>query len=300
MGFAVPPYAFCMIIRPARPEDKAPIAAFTTDTFSWGDYVADAFDSWLESPHGQILVAVTETDEPIGMARVSLLSPSEAWAQAARVHPGHRRRGVAGHLTRAGEVWAAERGALVMRLLTEEWNDPAQRQVEKAGYRLVARWAMAQKDIGSSVPAPPGNGGRRAPAEERLHPAPLPETEPAFLAWSTGDLITAAHGLFPAVGWMWRRLTIEDVNRAVRTRTLWECPAGWLIGSVEEDRFWVPWVVTGPEDAYRLLKAAVDLAEEQGAERLRMLIPQTDWLLQAARRAGLELHPSLLYEKAVR
>jgi GNAT superfamily N-acetyltransferase len=289
-----------MIIRPARPEDKAPIAAFTTDTFSWGDYVAEAFDAWLESPHGQILVAVTEADEPIGMARVSLLSPSEAWAQAARVHPGHRRLGVAGHLTRAGEVWAADRGALVMRLLTEESNEPAQRQVEKSGYRPVARWAMAQKDVGSSVPSPPGNGGRRAPAEERLRPAPLPETEPAFLAWSTGDLITAAHGLFPAVGWMWRRLTIEDVTGAVRTRTLWECPAGWLIGSVEEDRFWIPWVVTGPEDAYRLIKAAVDLAEEQGAERLRMLIPQTDWLLQAARRAGLELHPSVLYEKAVR
>jgi hypothetical protein len=187
-----------------------------------------------------------------------------------------------------------------MRLLTEEWNEPAQRQVEKSGYRLVARWAMAQKDVGRSVPSPPGNGGRRAPAEERLRPAPLPETEPAFLAWSTGDLITAAHGLFPAVGWMWRMLTIEDVTRAVRARTLWECPAGWLIGSVEEDRFWVPWVVTGPEDAYRLLKAAVDLAEEQGAERLRLLIPQTDWLLHAAERAGLEIHPSLLYEKAVR
>lgn len=288
-----------MIIRPARPEDKGPIAAFTADTFSWGDYVADAFDTWMKSPHGQIHVAATETDDPVGMARVSLLSESEAWAQAARVHPDYRRRGVAGLLTRAGEVWAAERGALVMRLLTEEWNEPAQRQVEKAGYRLVAKWSMAQKDIGSSVPSPPGNGGRRAPADERLRPAPPPESEPAFLAWSTGELITAAHGLFPAVGWMWRRITLEDVTRAARERTLWECPAGWLIGSVEEERFWVSWVATAPEDAYRLIKAAIDLAEEHSTERLRMLIPRIDWLLQAAGRAGLELHPSLLYEKTI-
>ncbi len=288
-----------MTIRPARPEDKTAIAAFTTDTFSWGDYVADVFDSWLENPYGQVLVAVTETDEAIGMARVSMLSASEAWVQAARVHPDHRRQGVGGHLTRAGEVWAAERGALVIRLLTEDWNEPAQRQVEKSGYRLVARWAMAQKSVGRSVPAISGNGGKRAPAEERLRPASVHEVEPAYLAWSTGELITAGHGLFPAVSWMWRQMTIEDVAKAARSRTLWDCPAGWLIGKIEDDMFWVSWVVSGPEDAYRLLKAAIDLAEEQGAERLRVLLPQTDWLLRAVGRVGLELHPSLLYAKTL-
>jgi hypothetical protein len=30
-----------------------------------------------------------------------------------------------------------------------------------------------------------------------------------------------------------------------------------------------------------------------------MLMPRIDWLLQAAGRAGLELHPSLLYEKTI-
>jgi GNAT superfamily N-acetyltransferase len=288
-----------MTIRPARPEDKTAIAAFTTDTFSWGDYVADVFDSWLENPYGQVLVAVTEADEAIGMARVSMLSASEAWVQAARVHPDHRRQGVGGHLTRAGEVWAAERGALVIRLLTEDWNEPAQRQVEKSGYRLVARWAMAQKSVGRSVPAISGNGGKRAPAEERLRPASVHEVEPAYLAWSTGELITAGHGLFPAVGWMWRQMTIEDVAKAARSRTLWDCPAGWLIGKIEDDMFWVSWVVSGPEDAYRLLKAAIDLAEEQGTERLRVLLPQTDWLLHAVGRVGLELHPSLLYARTL-
>lgn len=288
-----------MTIRPARPEDKAAVAAFTTDTFSWGDYVADVFDSWLESPHGQILIAANEIDEAIGMARVTMLSASEAWAQAARVHPDHRRQGIGSRLTDAGERWAIEQGALVIRLLTEDWNEPAQRQVENSGYRLVARWAMAERGVGRSVPAIPGNGGRRAPAEERLRPASVHEVEPAYLAWSTGDLISAGHGLFPAIGWMWRQMTIEDVAKAARSRTLWDCPAGWLIGKIEDDMLWVSWVVSGPEDAYRLLKAAIDLAEEQGAERLRMLLPQTDWLLEAVHRAGLELSPSLMYAKTL-
>ncbi len=289
-----------MRIRLARPEDKASIAAFTAETFEWGDYVTDAFDSWMGDPQGQILIAADEDDEAIGMARVAMLSPTEAWAQAARVHPDHRRQGIAGRLTEAGEVWAGERGAVVMRLVTEVWNEPAQRQVDKAGYRLVAQWAMAQRDVGSSVPAVPGNGGRRAPAPERLHPAGVHEVEPAFLAWSTSDLITSGHGLFPAVGWMWRQMSLDDVVSAALSRSLWECPAGWLIGTVEEDRYWVPWIATGPEDAYRLLKATIDLAEEQGTERLRILFPQTDWIQQAARRAGMELHPLLVYEKALR
>ena len=289
-----------MTTRAARPDDKAVIASFTAATFSWGDYVADAFDSWMEDPDGQILVAATDTDEAIGMARVSMLSDTEAWAQAARVHPDHRRRGIAGRLTEAGEIWAGERGALVMRLVTEDWNEPAQRQVEKSGYRLVARWAMGQRGVGRSVPAVPGNGGRRAPAEERLRPASVHEVEPAFLAWSTSDLITTGHGLYPAVGWSWRQMTLDDVAEAARTRSLWDCPAGWLIGTIEKDMLWMSWIVTGSEDAYRLLRAAIDLAGDQGAERLRMLFPQTDWLMQAVRRAGMEIHPLLVYEKEVK
>ena len=164
---------------------------------------------------------------------------------------------------------------------------------------MVAKWAMAQKGVGGSVPTTQGNGGRRAPAEERLRPASIHEAEPAYLARSTGDLITSGHALFPAVGWMWRQMTLIDVTQAAQSRSLWDCPAGWLIGTIEDDRFWIPWITTGPEDAYRLVKAAIELAEQQGAERLRMLFPHTDWLLQAVQRAGLELNPLLVYEKAL-
>ena len=36
------------VIRPARADDQPAIAAFTTDTFSWGDYVSDVFLDWLD------------------------------------------------------------------------------------------------------------------------------------------------------------------------------------------------------------------------------------------------------------
>ena len=65
-------------IRPGRAGDKAAIAEFTRDTFSWGDYVADKFDEWIEDSSGRVIVAVDDTDVAIAMSRVSLLSPGEA------------------------------------------------------------------------------------------------------------------------------------------------------------------------------------------------------------------------------
>ncbi len=188
---------------------------------------------------------------------------------------------------------------MVVRLVTEGWNDAARRQVEKAGFRRVSRWVMTQRPVGSAAPVAEGNGGRRTPAGERLRRAPSAEAEPAFLAWSTGALVTAAHGLYPAVGWMWRQITLEDVAEAARRRALWESAAGWLIGELEEDLFRVGWLSTTPEDAYRLVRASIDLADEQGAERLRFLIPEVDWLVRAMRRGGLEVNPLVLYEKPV-
>ena len=45
-----------IVVRPATLEDRAAIAAFTTDTFTWGDYVAEAFERWIQDPDGTVLV----------------------------------------------------------------------------------------------------------------------------------------------------------------------------------------------------------------------------------------------------
>ena len=36
------------VVRQARPDDAESIAAFTRDTFAWGDYVAGSFAGWLD------------------------------------------------------------------------------------------------------------------------------------------------------------------------------------------------------------------------------------------------------------
>ena len=61
-------------VRLARPDDHSAIAAFTQDTFDWGDYVADAFPRWLADENSAVLVAVDDAFEGDTDALVALVS----------------------------------------------------------------------------------------------------------------------------------------------------------------------------------------------------------------------------------
>lgn len=285
-----------MNIRTARRDDEAAIVTFTTDTFEWGDYVPDSFARWMaEDDKSTILVATDDNDQPVGMVRIVMLSADEAWLHAARVHPDARRQGIATEVTKAANRWAADQGARVARLLTESWNTAAQAQVRKAGYRDVSTWFYAVRPIGSTQPETSGNGGKRAPGDERLTPAPRAEAEPAFLSWSSGDLVRHARNLFP-IWWTFRSLRIADLEEAAVERRFWVCRAGWVIGAFRDDAFHVPWMTTNPDDAYSLVRALLDRATDLGAEKLTALVPAVGFLEAAFKRAGADLHHDVLWE----
>jgi len=289
-------------IRPAVASDKEAIAAFTQTTFAWGDYITDEFDRWLNDPRGQTAVAVGPDDTPVAMARWSLLSPTEVWSQGARVHPDHRRKGISSQLIEAGEQWAREQGAQVLRLAIEDWNTAAQAQVTRSGFRNVSRWTMWKRPIGNAAPRVAGNGGSHVPSDEHLTLAGESEAGPAYLAWSAGSMAVVSHG-FITERWTWRRLHAYDLAAAARRRALWVCPAGWLVGEADDDgpdTFWVSWVMAAPDDVYRLLRAAIDRASSEAAERIVFLLPKATWTDQAARRAGLDVgHHLLVYERPI-
>jgi GNAT superfamily N-acetyltransferase len=280
-------------VRPAQPSDRDDIAAFTRDTFTWGDYVADAFDDWLADDDGITMVAET-AGTAVGVARVTLVSPVEAWSQGARVHPDHRRRGIGTAVAQALSRWAAERGARVIRLAVEDWNEPAIGQVTSLGFRPVSHWVVAERGVGENSPVPEGNGGRRVMAPEGLRPAPAAEAAAALMAWASGPLERAAHRLF-ASHWRWRRLQPGDVVEAARRRALWEGRPGWAIADVDEDAFRVSWVVATEEDADAMVRALVDRAAAAGVERILATVPTVEWLVRAVRRRGCEVHPITVY-----
>ena len=288
-------------IRPGRPEDIEAIRSFTENTFSWGDYVGREFPNWLDQPGHLAMVAIDESETPIAVARVGLLSEAEAWLSGARVHPDYRRQGIGSVMNDFGVNWAREQGAKVIRLATEETNTAARAQVEKLGYRAVASFVLAVRDLeakGAPGSGPASNGGRRLTGTERLDLAPSAEAEPAYLVWSTGDHARVGHQLYAHEGWAFRRLRTADLVAAAKARNFWTSPSAWVAIEEEDGELWVSLFITTIEDADRAVTALIDLAQERGASRLRVMIPRIDWLEEALGRQRFELaHPNLIYEK---
>jgi ribosomal protein S18 acetylase RimI-like enzyme len=283
-------------IRPGRPEDLAAVKGFATDTFEWGDYVPDAYPEWLNEPNTVVLVATDPNDSPVALGRVVLLSTREAWFSAARVRPDHRRQGIGSIINDHGVEWARDQGAQVMRLATEDNNTGARSQVEKLGYRPVARFVMAQRHFGQ--PEPGTNGGKRLPADEKLDLASSSEAEPAYLVWSSGDYPAASHGLYACEGWAFRRLHAADLVRSARHRQLWASPSAWVVIEPDEDQLWLPFLLTTAEDATRAARSLTDLAVERTVKSMRALIPRIDWLEEALSAEHFQiLHPNHIYEK---
>jgi hypothetical protein len=191
-------------------------------------------------------------------------------------------------------AWAAASGARVIRLSAEEGNEPALRLFAHLGYRTVLAYLGAERGVPAGAPVPGGNGGKRVPAPQRLTPAPAAEADIAMLSWAGGPLEQAAHGLFAARPWTWRRLTLADLEAAARRRALWQAPSGWAVADGAEGALHVSWLSTQPEDARLMLRALADLAAAAGAERLAIEVPGVDWLRDALEQAGWELHPVLV------
>jgi len=286
-------------IRPALPSDRPAVAAFTTDTFAWGDYIADVFDEWLESEDTFVAVSESDDSRPIALGAVRMLSPTEAWYSAARVHPDFRGRGIAAQISGALRTWAREQGAVVGRLLVEDWNEVAIRHVEKTGPRRVVSVVRCTRPVGDASPSPDGNGGRRLPSKLRARPAGSTEAQPAYASWSVGELGRASRGLV-GIGWAFRRLTPADLEAAARANAFWEIGAGWALAAPAPDaRFEVAWLETREEDANDLFRSLIDLAIGSGAESISIWVPAVDWMIQAARRRGFETTLMHVYAREI-
>lgn len=285
------------VVRPARASDLDAIASFTRETFSWGDYVAEAFPTWLGDPDAYVSVAERD-GVVVGVGRVVLLSPREAWLHAARVHPDHRREGIGSLLNHHGCEWARRRGALVARLMIEDWNEPAKGQVAKLGYRMVSEWTWATRALGSGALDPRTNGGKRVPGDERLAPAPAAEAGPAWIAWSTGALASAGRQLYP-IGWHFRTMTFDDVTDAARSKMLLQCPSGWVIAIPHGEELAVPWIVTSDLDVDRLVRALVDHAHRGSYGSIRAMAPRVPWLMEELVSSGFEVNPAGIYARTL-
>jgi GNAT superfamily N-acetyltransferase len=181
-------------IRPARPLDKGFVLAFCAHTFDWGDYLPLVWDMWLSDDRGPLLVA-TENAVPVGVAKVTLLTPTEAWLEGLRVDPRCRRHGMASQFqTRCLEL-ARQMGARVARLATGSQNWAVRKTAERAGMCHVASFlpleasALSAREEGCRLLRPNARG--------------WPQVAAHILE---GSYLSETRGLYGA-GWTWEALT---------------------------------------------------------------------------------------------
>lgn len=277
-------------VRMARPEDVEHIVPWTTDTFDWGDYVPDRLPAWIEDPSSAVVVCLDESEIPVALAHALLLSKTEAWLEAARVHPDHKRSGMGSAMNHAGVAWARERGAKVVRLATEADNEAARRQVEALDYRQTSNWVHARYEIGP---------GSAKPGKPGLRPAPPSDVDAAWMFWSTSNLAHDSRGLI-AHGWRWRKATPGDLATAAGEGNFYQSPAGWVMADApEEDRIRTLWLATTPEEAPWLLADLIDLASQKEATELTIMMPNIPWVAEALSRSGAESKEVVVYSLAL-
>jgi RimJ/RimL family protein N-acetyltransferase len=285
-------------IRAARSTDVAPIRAFTTGTFEWGDYVPDMIEAWIDEPSGRVFVAVDANDVPIAVGRCVLLTDAEAWLHAARVHPDHRGKGIAGDMAVVMTDWARDSGAQVARLMIEEHNEPSIKHISKTAFRKKAVVYRCHRSLGSESPLPSTNGGTRRRSSIQARPVRSPDVEMVAAGWTTSDTGRAVRGLV-AHSWTFHRLRLEDAAVAARESRLWDIGGSWAMSYEEDTEFDVEMVATSEPDARDVARSLADLAVSHGATTFTAWVADLPWIVEAFEHVGCQTEPSGIWEMSL-
>ncbi|HSH21714.1 MAG TPA: GNAT family N-acetyltransferase [Candidatus Caenarcaniphilales bacterium] len=220
---------------------------FASDTWDGWDYIPHAWPVWLAAQDGVLLVAEPgvpadgsppldaagaelSTERPIAVARVALLSPSEAWLEGIRVHPRVRGMDVATDLQLAELEWAAAQNVSVVRYATGQRNEGSHRLGARHGFQLLSSlrtywWSEtgADQDRHDEPTGFDDDVRANAAAVRRRLLERLGEA----------GLVLAARDAHAVDGW-WRRVEADGVFRS--GHRLYERRA-WALQELTRDRF---------------------------------------------------------------
>ncbi|SEW21690.1 GNAT family N-acetyltransferase [Natrinema salifodinae] len=292
-------------IRRATHDDYEAVADFTGEIWPdrGGDYIPRIYHDWLEDEPGQgKKTFLAEIDgQAAGIVQAVMLSPDEAWFQGMRVAADYRRRGVSQRLNEATFEWAREQGATVGRVMIFSWNAASLGAARASDLEPITEFRFAHP-----APDPDAEG----PSRVSNDPAA------AWRYWTHSDARghLAGLGLAPEESWAVRELTREDFERladetavfavdgehglagaAYRSRTYdqaVEDDSNGATAAKTETETWAEYGVGAWDDvdAARSLFAAIARdAADCGADKTRVLIPETPRAVSDASYAGAEI-----------
>ena len=125
-------------IRMPIPSDKNQILSFCENTFSWGDYIHEVWDSW-EKDDG--LVIIEEDNAAVAMCHgVKFQNENMIWIEGIRVKDNYRKNGFATSLIRYFEKIANDCDIKHLNMLIESENLQSLNLVKKLDYQIISKW----------------------------------------------------------------------------------------------------------------------------------------------------------------
>ena len=216
------------------------VAAFTADTWESGDYIPEAFPSWMQSddPDTRTFVAVDTTESPpdpetvegvdpgdvdelaegraVGICQAVGLSEHEGWMQAMRVDPAYRGRRLSRALNDAGFHWLYDTGRRVARNMVFSWNTGGLGASRVNGFEPGTEFRWVQ-------PEPDADATARTDRAGEIEPDP----DAAWGFWTDSATRDALDGLSldPGESWAMSELTRERLRTAAVDDRLLEVSA---------------------------------------------------------------------------
>lgn len=126
-----------MIIRKASPSDKRHVLEFCKSTFSWGDYIAEIWDFWINEDD---LFVLDIDGNPIGICHVVYNDP--AWIEGIRIHPNFRKMGFGSALIKSAEASSLKNNISDICMLIETHNLASISLAQKECYDIYQNWTF--------------------------------------------------------------------------------------------------------------------------------------------------------------
>lgn len=278
-------------IRCGRQADLTALAAFTQNTFSWGDYIGREWEHWVESKNGELLVAEVNSTFA-GTVHVRYLENREAWLEGVRVHPEHRRQNIATTLIETAHAHARKKRCRTMRLETGAHNPRARAMFEKIGYRLRVDYASYQAHAQSGE-------------LQNMRRARLRDVPTCLEIWNSSWMKRHSHNVVPSpLGWRWWEVTSTRLCAMARAARVWltnDARAFMVALPRRADSFDIQMLAGEKRAAMKLLDAARIIAQQAGYKELFWMTPNIPRAQQWAKAAGYALDETgmLIYEYAL-
>ena len=123
------------MIKEANSLDKIPILKFCKDTFSWGDYVDQVWDSWLSEGN----LFLSEKQFPVGICH-AFYSKDQTWIEGIRIDPNFRRHKIASELVKHAESVGKEKDTSFSFMLIDTENTSSINMANSLDYDIFQTW----------------------------------------------------------------------------------------------------------------------------------------------------------------